>query len=231
MSLSNLFLKFGTFMVLYLGCVLYLDIPEKKTNRDEGRGPGELRICDFQGYWRNCKWLIYVLNISWLFSSGIAHFTAQMTLHHLLHMPMSKKPTKECKDPLNIFRNVEKDLWKGSLISVSSEPLKNSFFDQHFLYVMVKTFLKIISWQSVVPHAEHLLVSSATLLCRTQNILTLSMLLIFWEVWLMHCLVCSVHLIKVLSVFEHNFFIWKIHCLMLLLNFITSKYSFFRGVI
>ena len=114
------------------------------------------------------------------FFSGIAHFTAQMTLHHLLSM--SKKPTKECKDPSNIFQNVEKDLWKGSLISVSSEPLKNSSFDQHFLYVMVKTFLKIIRWQSVVPHSERLLVSSATLSCRTQNILTLSMLLIFWEV-------------------------------------------------
>ena len=184
MSLSNLFLKFGTFMVLYLGCVLYLDVPEKKTKRDEGRGPGELRIWNFQGYWRNSKWnfqrLIYVLNISRLFFSGIAHFTAQMTLHHLLPMPMSKKPTKECKDPPNIFQNVEKDLWKGSLISVSSEPLKNSSFDQHFLYVMVKTFLKIIWWQSVAPHSEHLLVNSATLSCRTQNILTLSMLLIFW---------------------------------------------------
>ena len=114
------------------------------------------------------------------FFSGIAHFTAQMTLHHLLSM--SKKPTKECKDPSNIFQNVEKDLWKGSLISVSSEPLKNSSFDQHFLYVMVKTFLKIIRWQSVFPHSERLLVSSATLSCRTQTILTLSMLLIFWEV-------------------------------------------------
>ena len=154
------------------------------------------------------------------FFSGIAHFTAQMTLHHLLSM--SKKPTKECKDPSNIFQNVEKDLWKGSLISVSSEPLKNSSFDQHFLYVMVKTFPKIIWWQFVVPHSEHLLVSSATL----------SMLLVFWEISdLCSCLVCSVHLIKVLSVFEHNFFIWKIHCLTLLLNFITSKYSFFRGAI
>ena len=34
MSLSNLFLKFGTFMVLYLGCVLYLDIQEKKFPRN-----------------------------------------------------------------------------------------------------------------------------------------------------------------------------------------------------
>ena len=40
-------------------------------------------------------------------------------------------------------------------------------------------------------------------------------------------LFCSLS-IKVLSVSEHNFFILKFHCIMLLLNFITSKYSLFR---
>ena len=35
-------------------------------------------------------------------------------------------------------------------------------------------------------------------------------------------------LIKVLSVSGHHLFILKFHCFMLLLNFITSKYSFFR---
>ena len=52
--------------------------------------------------------------------------------------------------------------------------IKSSSFDQRFL--MVKTFLNIIWWQFLVPHSEHLLVSSATLSCMTQNILTLSML-------------------------------------------------------
>ena len=41
---------------------------------------------------------------------------------------------------------------------------------------MVKTFLKILWLQFLVPHSEQLLVSSATLLCKTQNILTLSLL-------------------------------------------------------
>ena len=41
---------------------------------------------------------------------------------------------------------------------------------------MVKTFLKIIWWRFLVPRSEHLLVSSATLSSKTQNILTLSML-------------------------------------------------------
>ena len=41
---------------------------------------------------------------------------------------------------------------------------------------MVKTFLKIqLWWRFLVPHSEHLLVSSATLSCMIQNILTLAM--------------------------------------------------------
>ena len=35
---------------------------------------------------------------------------------------------------------------------------------------MVKTFLKILWWQFLVPRSKHLLVSSATLLCKIQNI-------------------------------------------------------------
>ena len=41
----------------------------------------------------------------------------------------------------------------------------------------------------------------------------------------------STSIIKVLSVSENNFFILKFHCFMLLLNFIASKYSFFRRII
>ena len=35
---------------------------------------------------------------------------------------------------------------------------------------MVKTFLKVLWWQFLVPRSKHLLVSSATLLCKIQNI-------------------------------------------------------------
>ena len=44
---------------------------------------------------------------------------------------------------------------------------------------MVKTFLKILWWQFLVPSSEYLLVSSATLLCKTQNILTAWMLVYY----------------------------------------------------
>ena len=39
----------------------------------------------------------------------------------------------------------------------------------------------------------------------------------------------SLILIKILNAFEHNFL--KVRCFMLLLNFTTSKYSFFRMII
>ena len=89
--------------------------------------------------------------------------------------------------------------------NISFRVIKNSSFDQRFL--MVKTFLKILWWRFLVPHSEHLLVSSATLSCMTQNILTLSMLVyyntnsFFLSFSLMHLLlVCSSSLIiKVLS--------------------------------
>ena len=41
---------------------------------------------------------------------------------------------------------------------------------------MVKTFPEILLRQFLFPRSEHLLVSSATFLCKTQNILTLSMI-------------------------------------------------------
>ena len=108
-----------------------------------------------------------------------------------------------------------------------------------FYMSMVKTFLKIIWRRFLVSHSEHLVSRSR----KTQNILTLPMLLyynsilfiaFFWYVsrlftaWLLR-LFSSI--INVLSVSEHNFFILKFHCFMLLLNFITSKYSFFRRII
>ena len=50
--------------------------------------------------------------------------------------------------------------------NISFKVIKNSSFDQRFL--MVKTFLKILWWRFLVPHSEHLLVSSATLSCMTK---------------------------------------------------------------
>ena len=65
---------------------------------------------------------------------------------------------------------------------------------------MVKTFLKILWWRFLVTHSERLFVSNATSLCKTKNILTLSMLVYFntnsfllRSFSLMHCLVCPVH--------------------------------------
>ena len=41
----------------------------------------------------------------------------------------------------------------------------------------------------------------------------------------------SVHSVKLQSVSDDNFFILKFHCIMLLLNSVTSKYTFFRRII
>ena len=101
---------------------------------------------------------------------------------------------------------------------------------------MVKTFLKILGWRFLfLARSEHLLVSSVTLSCKTQYILTLSML-VYYKLnsfflrnirtyALPGCLVCSPRFSAFLS---YNFFILKFYCFMLLLNFITSKYRFFR---
>ena len=93
--------------------------------------------------------------------------------------------------------------------------IKNSSFDQQFLYMyMVQTFLKILCWQFLVSHRERLFVSSGTLSCKTWNIS------IFFS---------SSN--QVFSIgFEHSFLILKFQCFMMLLNLITSKYSFFRRI-
>ena len=158
-----------------------------------------------------------------------------MTLRHLLLMPMNKiLDWKDHQIYSKMLRSVAIYVKRKSNISFST---KKSSFDQHFL--MVKTFLKIIWRRFLVSHSEHLVSRSR----KTQNILTLPMLLyynsilfiaFFWYVsrlftaWLLG-LFSSI--INVLSVSEHNFFILKFHCFMLLLNFITSKYSFFRRII
>ena len=59
--------------------------------------------------------------------------------------------------------------------------IRNSSFDQCFLCVyMIKTFLKILWCQFLVPHSEHLLVSSGATLSRLcLCILTFSMLVYY----------------------------------------------------
>ena len=169
MSLRNIFLKFGKFLVLYLGC--------------------------------GCMTF---------------NFTTQMILRHLLPMPMNKK--LECKDHTSQFHQS----WKIHL-------LINIFYMR-----MVKSFLKILWWRFLVPRSKCLLVRSATLSCKTQNILTVSMLVYYnTNIFFLRSFSPSLFSssIKVSSVSKHNFFILKFHCFMLLLNFITSKYSFFRRII
>ena len=124
MSLSNLFLKFGKFLVLYLGC--------------------------------GCMTF---------------NFTTQITLHHLLPIPMNKNLSGKTarfvkrKSNLNFIRVI-----------------RNLSFDQRFLYVyMIKTFLKIICFRFLAPCSEHLLVSSVTLPWFCLCILTLSMLINYKE--------------------------------------------------
>ena len=114
--------------------------------------------------------VLYRAVVLWL------NFTTQMTLCHLLPMPicpwikyLSAKTTKY------ILKCWERSVKRKS--NISFRVIKNSSFDQRFL--MVKTFLKILWWRFLVPHSEHLLVSSATLSCMTQNILTLSMLVYY----------------------------------------------------
>ena len=72
------------------------------------------------------------------------NFKIQMTLRHLLPMPMNKK--RECKDHQiysKMLRKIcKKEKRKSNLSFIRI--IKNSSFDQHFLYVYVKTFLNII---------------------------------------------------------------------------------------
>ena len=62
--------------------------------------------------------------------------------------------------------------------------IKHSSFDQNFQYNIFNmvffniNFLKILCWQFLVPRSERLLISSATLSCKT-NMSTFSMLVYF----------------------------------------------------
>ena len=156
-----------------------------------------------------------------------------MTLRHLLLMPMNK--IRDRKDHLiysKMLRKICIHVKRKS--NISFRVIKKSSFDQRFL--MVTTFLKILWWRFLVPHSEHLLVSSATLSCMTQNILTLSMLVyyntnsFFLSFSLMHLLlVCSSSLIiKVLSEIHFEVSLFYVAPLILILPNIVSSEGLFR---
>ena len=108
-----------------------------------------------------------------------------------------------------ILKCLERSIKRKS--NISFRVTKNSSFDQRFLVCyMVKTFLKILWWWFLVPRLEHLLVSSATLSCKKQNILSLPMLVyyntnslflrsFFFMHWLLVCSIQFILIIKVLS--------------------------------
>ena len=96
------------------------------------------------------------------------------------------------------------NLSKNYLVTITHSPLKTSPYVQcNFIAEDMKYFniLQIINYN-------------------TNSSFLRSSSLMHW----------SGSLIKILSVSDHNFFILKFHCFMTFLNFITSKYSFFRWI-
>ena len=91
------------------------------------------------------------------------NFTTQLPLRHLLLISMKKK--LECKDHQVYSKMLRRFVKRKSNLRINIS----------YMY-MVKIFLKIIWSRFLAPRSEHLLASSATLSCKTQNILTLSML-------------------------------------------------------
>ena len=97
-------------------------------------------------------------------------------LLYVTSYPCSWKKYLSAKTTKYILKCWERSVKRRS--NTSFRVIKNSSFDQRFLMVKtsIKTFLKTLWWRFLVPRSEHLLVSSATLSCKTQDILTLSML-------------------------------------------------------
>ena len=108
---------------------------------------------------------------------------------------------------------------------------------------MVKNFLKVLWWRFLVPRSERLLVSSATLLCKTQNISTLSMLVWYnTNIFFLRgfslrytytaCLICSVHQSRFYMFVGITFSFWSfiVSCcsLILLLPNVVSSEGLFR---
>ena len=137
------------------------------------------------------------------------NFTTSVTLRHLLHpCPWIKNLSAKT------FKSIPK-YWERSA------KMKSSL-----------NFVRVIFCWSAF--------SMVQTLSNSWNISTLSMLVyymmqiaLFSEKFLTYelpGLFSSLTVIMVLNVCGHNFFILKFHCSMLLLNFITSKYSFFRRI-
>ena len=80
-------------------------------------------------------WFYIWVVVLWL------NFTTQMTLRHLLLMPMNK--ILDCKDHQIYSKMLRKIcIYVKRKSNISFRVIKNSSFDQRFL--MIKTFLKII---------------------------------------------------------------------------------------
>ena len=88
-------------------------------------------------------------------------------------MPLNKK--HECKDHQIYSKKLRKICKKEVSSPFHQSHIKNSSFDQIFLY-MVQTFLKLFWWRFLVLCSERLFISSATLSCMTCNTSTFSML-------------------------------------------------------
>ena len=95
-------------------------------------------------------------------------------LLYVTSYPCSWKKYLSAKTTKYILKCWERSVKRRS--NTSFRVIKNSSFDQRFLMVKtsIKTFLKTLWWRFLVPRSEHLLVSSATLSCKTQNILTIN---------------------------------------------------------
>ena len=91
------------------------------------------------------------------------NFTKQITLPHFLPMPINKIVRR----PPIYSKCWEKSVKRKSNISF-----------RVIIHLLIN-FLKIIWWRFLLSRSEYLLVSSATLSCKTQNILTLSMLVYY----------------------------------------------------
>ena len=135
-------------------------------------------------------WFYIRVVVAWLLI-----LQTQMTLSHFL--PYADEENLECKDH-RIYPKIWERLQKESLISISSESYKKFIFWRKFSIYMVQTFLKKFWWQFLVPRSELLLISSATLSCKTCNISNFSVLLLqvfFWDVSHL-CLHWPVHFIN-----------------------------------
>ena len=149
------------------------------------------------------------------------HFTTQMTLSHLLPMPLNKK--------LDIFQNFEKDLCKGSLMSISSESWKINLLYQYSMVQILKIIL--FRTQNVSSLTVELYTLRQKIFQLGQCKYTVIQIAFFWDIsHLSAGLFCSV--IKVLSFLGITSLFWSfiVSCcsLILLLPNIACFEGLFR---